>query len=116
MLKQDFDYKDFIPDADKGNVMWSSAHIIFIILAVLTIILLCYFLRNVRKDSVDKYIKTIAIIIPISMPGMLGILIPHGQTPRISPSNSMSKMALKRCPTYCFIVGIRFRKLFSLKA
>lgn len=60
-----FDYKDFIPDADKGNAMWSSAHIIFIILAVLTIILLCYFLRNVRKDSVDKYIKTIAIIMPI---------------------------------------------------
>ena len=60
-----FDYKDFIPEADKQNVMWSSAHIIFIILAVLSIILLCYFFRNIKAKSVEKYLKIISIIMPI---------------------------------------------------
>lgn len=60
-----FDYKDFIPEADKQNVMWSSAHIIFIILAVISIILLCYFLRNIKAKSVEKYLKIISIIMPI---------------------------------------------------
>lgn len=60
-----FDYKDFIPEADKQNVMWSSAHIIFIILAVLSIILLCYFFRNIKAKSVDKYLKILAIIMPV---------------------------------------------------
>ena len=60
-----FDYKDFIPSEDKQNVMWSNAHIIFIVLSVLAIILLCYFFRNIRGKSVDKYLKIIAIVIPI---------------------------------------------------
>ena len=60
-----FDYKDFIPDEDKQNVMWSTEHIVFIILAVLAIILLCYFLRNIKGKSVDKYLKILAIIIPV---------------------------------------------------
>lgn len=60
-----FDYKDFIPEADKQNVMWSSAHIIFIILAVISIILLCYFFRNIKAKSVEKYLKIISIIMPI---------------------------------------------------
>ncbi len=59
-----FDYKDFIPDEDKQNVMWSTEHIVFIILAVLAIILLCYFLRNIKGKSVDKYLKILAIIMP----------------------------------------------------
>lgn len=60
-----FDYKDFIPDEDKQNVMWSTEHIVFIILAVLAIILLCYFLRNIKGKSVDKYLKILAIIMPV---------------------------------------------------
>jgi hypothetical protein len=60
-----FDYKDFIPSEDKQNVMWSNAHIIFIVLSVLAIIFLCYFFRNIRGKSVDKYLKIIAIVIPI---------------------------------------------------
>ncbi len=60
-----FDYKDFIPDEDKQNVMWSTEHIVFIILAVLAIILLCYFLRNIKGKSVEKYLKILAIIMPI---------------------------------------------------
>jgi uncharacterized membrane protein YwaF len=60
-----FDYKDFIPEVDKQNVMWSTAHIVFIIIAVLSIILLCCFLKNIKGKTVEKYLKIISIIMPI---------------------------------------------------
>lgn len=60
-----FDYKDFIPDVDKGNVMWSIPHIVFIILASLSIVLLCFFLRKTKSKNIENYLKTISIIMPI---------------------------------------------------
>lgn len=60
-----FDYKDFIPNEYKQNVTWSLAHIIFIILAVTTIVLLCIFLRNVKSKKIDIYLKTLSIVMPI---------------------------------------------------
>lgn len=60
-----FDYKDFIPDEYKQNVTWSLAHIIFIVLSVVTIILLCIFLRNAKSKKIDIYLKTLSIVMPI---------------------------------------------------
>lgn len=60
-----FDYKDFIKDADKQNVMWSMPHIIFIIVSVLVIILLCILLRKIKGKNVENYLKTLSIIMPI---------------------------------------------------
>ena len=60
-----FDYKDFIPDVDKQNVMWSIPHIVFIILASLSIVLLCFFLRKTKSKNIENYLKTISIIMPI---------------------------------------------------
>lgn len=60
-----FDYKDFIPSEDKQNVTWSLEHLVFIFLAILAIVLLCIFLRNIKSQKVDLYLKFIAIIMPI---------------------------------------------------
>ncbi|MBQ8293068.1 MAG: YwaF family protein [Bacilli bacterium] len=60
-----FDYKDFIPDEYKQNVLWSLPHIIFIVVAISTIILLCVFFKNTKNKNIETYLKVLSIIIPI---------------------------------------------------
>ncbi len=58
-----FDYKDNIPDEARNNN--SLFLTIFMIVAIVAIILLCVFLRNTKRSSVDRYLKIISIIVPI---------------------------------------------------
>lgn len=58
-----FDYKHNIPNFDSD--LFKTEHIIFIILAFISIISICIFIKKVNKRKVDKYIKIMSIVITI---------------------------------------------------
>ncbi len=62
MILSFFSYKDNIDY--HGQDMFGTFHIIYLFLAILSIILLVYFLRKVSHDKITKYLKILAIIMP----------------------------------------------------
>lgn len=64
MLYNFFDYKGFI-EGYKGEDFLGTSHKIFMILAVLLIIVICFLCKNLKKEKMDLYFKVLSIIIPI---------------------------------------------------
>lgn len=60
-----FDYKANI-EYEPWSDFFSTTHIIFLSIAVLLIVFLCIFLRNVSHKKIDTYLKVLSIIMPLS--------------------------------------------------
>jgi hypothetical protein len=59
-----FDYKGFI-EGYHGQDYFGTTHLIFMVLATLSIVLICTLCRNLKKEKMDIYLKVLSIIIPI---------------------------------------------------
>ena len=60
-----FDYKDFI-SGYHGQDFFGTTHIVAMLVLTLLIVVLLVVFRNAKKTSVDKYLKILSIIIPIT--------------------------------------------------
>ena len=59
-----FDYKGFI-EGYKGEDFFGLTHIIFMVIATLSIVLICILCRNLKKEKMDIYLKVLSILIPV---------------------------------------------------
>ena len=59
-----FDYKGFIEDYH-GEDYFSTTHILFMIFATFLIILLCVLCRNMKRKTLETYLKVLSIAVPI---------------------------------------------------
>ena len=57
-----FDYKDFIEY--HGEDYFGVVHTIFMILATISIVVLCIVFRNAKHEKMDHYLKILSIIVP----------------------------------------------------
>ncbi len=66
-----FDYKDFIPVDERSN-LGTMPHIIYVLVASILIILLCYLFRNAKKQSIETYLKILLIYLVIQEVAKVG--------------------------------------------
>lgn len=59
-----FKYKSYIEDYH-GQDMFGPTHIIFMILATITIVLLCVFLRKMNHKKLNVFLKILSIYVPV---------------------------------------------------
>ena len=59
-----FDYKGFI-EGYHGQDYFSPTHIIFMIIATISIVVLCILGRKMKHEKLDLYLKIISIVIPV---------------------------------------------------
>ena len=65
MLSYDFfDYKGLI-DGYNGEDYYGTAHLIFMVLATIAIIVICILCRNIKREKFDIYLKVLSIVVPI---------------------------------------------------
>ena len=58
-----FDYKHHIENF--ASDMFSIPHIIYIILAYISVLLILIFCKNIKKKTVENYIKVLSVLMPI---------------------------------------------------